>query len=527
MDIFSYMMQNSGQVLDLLLEHIRLTAVAVGLAILVGVPLGILISYVKSLNKPILGITNLIQAVPSMALLGFAIPLLGIGTIPAVGVVFLYSLLPIVKNTYIGISQIKPEMIEAAKGIGMTRAQILRRVQIPLTLPVLMAGVRISAVTAVGLMTIAAFIGAGGLGFLVFSGISSVNNGMIMAGAVPACILALVLDWVLAQVEALVTPVSLQPGVLAHKAKLLKSRTRKKWSVAVVAVLLVALFGNSAYVSFFKDNNVIRIGSKQFTEQLILGNMLAEMIEDNTNLKVETHLGAGGTQVLFNAMRKGELDGYIDYTGTMYVDVLKHKPTSNAAQVYDTSKKELQQKYGMTLLDPTHFSNTYTLAVPQNVADEYGLVNMSDLAKSGSDLMAGTTLEFLNRADGLNGVEKAYGFKFKDAKGIDGATRYVALNSGDVQVIDAFATDGLLKKYNLKVLKDDKHFFPPYYGVPVFRDDVLAKHPELKDIVNKMSAALDEESMRTLNYEVDVEHKSPKEVAHQFLVARGLIKDGR
>ena len=386
MDIFSYMMQNSGQVLDLLLEHIRLTAVAVGLAILVGVPLGILISYVKSLNKPILGITNLIQAVPSMALLGFAIPLLGIGTIPAVGVVFLYSLLPIVKNTYIGISQIKPEMIEAAKGIGMTRAQILRRVQIPLTLPVLMAGVRISAVTAVGLMTIAAFIGAGGLGFLVFSGISSVNNGMIMAGAVPACILALVLDWVLAQVEALVTPVSLQPGVLAHKAKLLKSRTRKKWSVAVVAVLLVALFGNSAYTSFFKDNNVIRIGSKQFTEQLILGNMLAEMIEDNTNLKVETHLGAGGTQVLFNAMRKGELDGYIDYTGTMYVDVLKHKPTSNAAQVYDTSKKELQQKYGMTLLDPTHFSNTYTLAVPQNVADEYGLVNMSDLAKSGSDL---------------------------------------------------------------------------------------------------------------------------------------------
>ena len=181
----------------------------------------------------------------------------------------------------------------------------------------------------------------------------------------------------------------------------------------------------------------------------------------------------------------------------------------------------------MTLLDPTHFSNTYTLAVPQNVADEYGLVNMSDLAKSGSDLMAGTTLEFLNRADGLNGVEKAYGFKFKDAKGIDGATRYVALNSGDVQVIDAFATDGLLKKYNLKVLKDDKHFFPPYYGVPVFRDDVLAKHPELKDIVNKMSAALDEESIRTLNYEVDVEHKSPKEVAHQFLVARGLIKDGR
>lgn len=523
MDIFNYMIQNSSQVLDLLLEHIRLTAVAVGLAILVGVPLGILISYVKSLNKPILGITNLIQAVPSMALLGFAIPLLGIGTVPAVGVVFLYSLLPIVKNTYIGISQIKPEMIEAAKGIGMTRAQILRRIQIPLTLPVLMAGVRISAVTAVGLMTIAAFIGAGGLGFLVFSGISSVNNGMIMAGAVPACILALVLDWVLAQVEALVTPISLQPGVLGQKTKLLKSRKRQKWSVAVVAVLLVALFGNSIYGSFFKDPNVIRIGSKQFTEQLILGNMLAEMIEDNTNLKVETHLGAGGTQVLFNAMRKGEIDGYVDYTGTLYVDVLKHQPTSDATKVYDTSKAEMQEKYGLTMLDPTPFSNTYTLAVPANIAKEYGLATMSDLANSGSSLTAGTTLEFLNRQDGLNGVENAYGFTFKDAKGIDGATRYVALESGDVQVIDAFATDGLLKKYNLTVLKDDKHFFPPYYGVPVIRDEVLANHPELKDVINKMSAALDEESMRTLNYKVDVEHKSPKEVAHQFLVERGLI----
>lgn len=169
MGIFSYMFENIDQIMRLLLEHIQLTAIAVGLAILVGLPLGILISYVKPLNKPVMGATNLIQAVPSMALLGFAIPLLGIGTLPSVIVVFLYSLLPIVKNTYIGISQISPGTIEAARGIGLTRQQILWKVQLPLTLPMLMAGVRISAVTAVGLMTIAAFIGAGGLGFLAAS----------------------------------------------------------------------------------------------------------------------------------------------------------------------------------------------------------------------------------------------------------------------------------------------------------------------------------------------------------------------
>lgn len=524
MSIFNYMFENTDQIMRLLLEHIQLTAIAVGLAIIVGLPLGILISYVKPLNKPVMGATNLIQAVPSMALLGFAIPLLGIGTLPSVIVVFLYSLLPIVKNTYIGISQISPGTIEAARGIGLTRQQILWKVQLPLTLPMLMAGVRISAVTAVGLMTIAAFIGAGGLGFLVFSGISSVNNGMILAGAIPACILALVIDWVLSQVESLVTPVSLQPELLKTRATLTAKRRRQKWSVGIVVALLVVMFGNNVYSSFVKDPNTIRIGSKQFTEQLVLGNMLSEMIEKNTDIKVESHLGAGGTQVLFNAMEKGDIDAYIDYTGTAYVDILKHDPINDAEQVYNTSKQELADKHKIALLTAAPFSNTYTLAVAPNVAQEYNLHTMSDLSQVASSLNAGTTLEFLNRQDGLLGVQKEYGFTFKDAKGIDGATRYVALASGDVQVVDAFSTDGLLKKYNLTVLEDDKGVFPPYYGVPLVREETLEAHPELKDVIDRMMATLDTETMRELNYQVDVEHKNPKEVAHTFLVSKGLIK---
>lgn len=206
MSFYQYLLESKNQIAFLLVEHIQLTVVAVLLAILLGVPLGILISYVQRLCKVVLGSVNVIQAVPSLALLGLAIPLLGIGKLPAVIVVMLYSLLPIVKNTNTGLTNINPDTIEAAQGIGLTGFQILTKVQIPLALPVIMAGVRIAAVTAVGLMTIAAFIGAGGLGFLVFSGISTVNNNLIVAGAVPACILALVVDFVVGQIEKKVSP---------------------------------------------------------------------------------------------------------------------------------------------------------------------------------------------------------------------------------------------------------------------------------------------------------------------------------
>ena len=178
MNFWQYIATNYTEILALLLEHIKLTAISVGLAVLIGVPLGIFISYMSKASKIVLSIANVIQAIPSMALLGFMIPFLGIGAIPAVTAVVLYSLLPIIKNTYTGLESINSQTLEAAKGIGLTRFQILTKVQIPLALPVIMTGVRVASVTAVGLMTMAAFIGAGGLGNLVFSGIRTVNNNV-------------------------------------------------------------------------------------------------------------------------------------------------------------------------------------------------------------------------------------------------------------------------------------------------------------------------------------------------------------
>lgn len=201
MSFIQYILQEYPTVLSLLAEHVQLTFLAVAIAIIIGIPLGILVYSTQRVDKAIMGSVNLIQAIPSMAMLGAVIPLLGIGKLPAIVVVALYSLLPIVKNTFTGIRNTPREILEAAKGIGLTDAQTLFKVQIPIALPVIMAGVRISAVTAVGLITIAAFIGAGGLGFLVFSGISTVNNNLILAGAIPACILALLVDYLGAVVE--------------------------------------------------------------------------------------------------------------------------------------------------------------------------------------------------------------------------------------------------------------------------------------------------------------------------------------
>ncbi len=209
-EYISFIIERSDQLLTLTGEHIYLTLIAVVIAIAIGVPLGILITRVKKLSGFVIGLANALQAMPSLAMLGFMIPILGIGSRPSIVMIFLYSLLPIIKNTYIGLSNVDESMLEAGKGMGMTGGQLMRMVQLPLALPVIMGGIRISAVTAVGLTTLAALIGAGGLGQLIYRGISMVNNKMIIAGAIPAMILALLVDFVLSLMEKVVTPKGLR-----------------------------------------------------------------------------------------------------------------------------------------------------------------------------------------------------------------------------------------------------------------------------------------------------------------------------
>jgi osmoprotectant transport system permease protein len=513
---WNFIMTKYDQILSLLGQHIYLSVISVLIAIIIGIPLGVMISKEQKLAKPVIGAANVIQAVPSLALLGFLIPFIGIGSAPAIVMVVLYSLLPIVKNTYTGLTNIDSDILEAAKGIGLTKSQTMRKVQLPLAFPMIMAGIRISAVTAVGLMTIAAFVGAGGLGYLVFSGVQTVDNYMILAGAIPACILALLIDYIVGKLESKLSYTNKQAGAKAS------NRPLRRFAIPSLVILLLAAGIITVYSNVNSKDKIV-IGSKNFTEQLILGNMLADLIEDKTDIQVERQLNLGGTQVAFNALNSGDIDLYVEYTGTGLVNILKETPNNNPDEVYHVVKKKFHEKYGIELLEPLGFNNTYTLAVKQDTAEKFGLETFSDLAKVSDQLILGPTVEFPNRSDGLIGLSKTYHMNFKDVKAVDGGLRYTALKNEESDVIDAFSTDGLLEAFKLKVLKDDKNFFPPYYAVPIIREDTLKEYPELKSAINALAGKLTDEKMRKLNYKVDSLRESPEKVAKEFLKEEGLI----
>lgn len=524
MNVFDYFINNWDQVLRLTLEHIELTLIAVGFAVLLGVPLGILISYFRKASKTVVGGANVVQAIPSMALLGLAIPLLGIGSLPSVVIVILYSLLPIIKNTYTGITSIDKGTLEAAKAIGLTKSQVLTKVQIPLALPVIMAGVRISAVTAVGLMTMAAFIGAGGLGFLIFSGISTTNNAQILAGAIPAAVLALLVDNIFSVVESLVTPISLQQGQRKSLPEVKRDRRIQKGFLGTVAALLVILFTVTAIGSGTGGKESITIGGKDFTEQFIAVHLMADLIEDRTDLHVERKPNLGGTQVAFGAIKTGDIDLYLEYTGTIYGDTLGYAPNSDMQEVYDTAKKDLKEKFDVDILKQFQFNNTYVLSVTKETAEQYGLETISDLSSVSDAFAIGSTLEFLNREDGILGLKEHYGITFGKEIGINGANKYRAIDSGETDITDAFSTDGLLKKFDLVMLEDDKNFFPPYYAVPVARSGLLAEYPEIASVLDELGQVLTNDIMVDLNYRVDELQQQPDKVARDFLIEQGLLE---
>jgi len=295
---------------------------------------------------------------------------------------------------------------------------------------------------------------------------------------------------------------------------------RKKIISAILTLVII-----SALISGCgKSSGTVVIGSKNFTEQIIMGNMLATLVEKNTDLKVDRKLNLGGTDVAFNALKSGDIDMYVEYTGTGLVNILKKPTQNNSDAVYNEVKKDFKEKYNLDWLEPIGFNNTYTLAISPSVEEKYHPKTISDLKKISSNLVLGSTMEFTERPDGYPGLKKTYNIKFKSVKGMDSGLRYPAIEKGDVDVIDAFSTDGMLKAYNLTVLKDDKNFFPPYYAAPLVRDDTLKKYPELKDVLNKLAGQINDETMRELNYKVDKLGEDPKTVADDFLKSKGLIK---
>ncbi|WP_244835037.1 glycine betaine ABC transporter substrate-binding protein [Clostridium sp. BJN0001] len=519
-NFINFVVERKSQIYDLFIEHIELTIFAVLISVIIGIPLGMFIIRSKKISTIVIGIANVTQSIPSIALLGFLIPVLGIGSKPAIAMVVLYSLLPIIKNTFTGLNNISGSIIEAARGMGLTKRQILIKVQLPLAMPIIMSGIRISAVTAVGLMTIAAFVGAGGLGYLVFSGVQTVNNNMILAGAIPACFLAIILDFIIGKIEYVVTPT----GILQSKGKKnIRKIDKKKLKpiLAVILAILVATVGVVSYKEFTKKTIVV--GSKNFNEQLILGNMLSSLIEKNTDYKVDRKLNLGGGSVVFNALKSGSIDLYVEYTGTGLVNIMGEEPLKDEEKVYNIVRDYFIDNYQLEWLKPLGFNNTYVLAMTKDLANKYNINTISDLKKVDSELNLGCTMEFANRVDGYPGLKEVYGVNFNEVKGLDGGLRYSSLDKNQTQITDAFATDGLIKKFDLKLLEDDKNFFPPYYAAPLVRQETLEKYPELKPLLLKLEGTITDDVMRELNYRAD-EGEDPKAIAEEFLKSKGLIE---
>lgn len=517
-------MQRREELVQLLLEHIQMTSAAVLISICIGIPLGIFVTKNKKASSIVIGIANIMQSIPSIGLLAFLVPVVGIGQKPAIIMVIIYALLPIIKNTYIGITGIQQSAIESASSIGLTKWRILYKIQIPIAMPYIMAGVRISAVTAVGTVTIAAFAGAGGLGWLINLGLNANDADLVLLGALPACLLALVVDFVRGKVENALTPEGLKPvDQITNRTKAERKR-RTVMAVCLLVLILVVPCFTSVYSVFQRKEEKIVIGSENFTEALILGNIYSQLIQDQTDIKVEEKFNLNGTMITMSAMERGDIDTFTDYTGVLISNVLKEEMSSDSKEVYDRVKTGMEENYSMQVSDSLGFSNTYVFAVTPETAAQCHLTKLSELLAQAGSLKLGCTTAFTQREDLLPKLKKEFQVSFKEVNGLEGNIRYQALTSGKVDVIDAFETDAILKKMDLVKLEDDIEFFPPYQAVSITRNETLKKYPQLQEVMDMMEGAITTEEMMDMNYQVDVEGKTPKETAVEFLKEKGMIE---
>lgn len=301
--------------------------------------------------------------------------------------------------------------------------------------------------------------------------------------------------------------------------------TQRSLSLLLAALLSVSLMACSRDDPSRTGTQKITVGSKNFTEQIILGEMLALLIENRTEIKVERKLNLGGSIICFEALKQGDLDLYPEYTGTGLTAILKQRAITDPDTVLDTVRSEFKEQYDLIWLEPFGFNNTYTLTMRGDHARELGVSRISDLEKYKGTLRSGFTAEFMERPDGYPGLIKHYGFEFAiRPKDFDPGLMYKAVSEGSVDVICGFATDGRIPAYGLKVLEDDKGFFPPYHAAPLVRASTLKKHPRLREVLGLLAGRIDNEKMAAMNYRVDKQGAVHRRVAEEFLRSNGMIK---
>lgn len=306
--------------------------------------------------------------------------------------------------------------------------------------------------------------------------------------------------------------------------KMFSTKTQRVGLSAIALVGLTAgVAGCGTTSGAGAKSDTIVIGGKNFTEQLIMSNMLQQLIQhDDPKLKVVMKDNLD-SNVAWNAMKNKDVDVYVEYTGTGLVNILKDPVTTNPQKAYDEVKSQFESKYHITWLKPIGFNDTYAMVMQKSEANKLGITDISQLAKQSGNLVLGTEQDFVTRHDGLPAMNKLYGTHFKSVKSMEIGLKYQALISNKVDVIDGFSTDPQIPQYHLVVLKDNKHLFPPYYAAPIIQDSTLKAHPELKGILNKLAGKIDDNEMQKLNYQVDAQHKTPAQVAKAWLTSQGLI----
>ncbi|MDJ0787211.1 MAG: ABC transporter permease/substrate-binding protein [Myxococcota bacterium] len=501
-----------------LTAHLQLSLAALSLGTLLSVPLGIFVSRRQGLEASVLGVASVIQTIPSLALLAIMVPLLGvtaafassalgielrsIGFLPAWIALTLYSVLPILRNTVTGIAGVDPALVEAARGVGMTPRQQLARVELPLAMPVIVAGLRTATVWVVGTATLSTPVGATSLGNYIFSGLQTRNQAAVLVGCVAAAGLAILLDAIIRGLEV---------G--------LRERRRNVLSLSGAVLAALCLYTAGATASGWlagRGEAPVRIGSKTFSEQYILSELLAGFVEREVGAASEAIQSLGST-VLFDALAQDEIDVYVDYSGTIWATIMKREGLpEDRAEVLRAVRKFLMEEHGIVLAAALGFENTYALAMRGAQADSLGVERLSQLGAVSPGLEIGGDYEFFQRAE-WQALESTYRLAFRNERSMDAALMYQAVERGEVDVISAYSTDGRIAALGLSLLVDDRGVIPPYDAIVMVAPRVARERPEIVEALSRLEGRIDASAMQRLNGAVDSGGRSPARVAREFL----------
>jgi osmoprotectant transport system permease protein len=502
---------------DYLARHVLLSASALALGIVLALPLGLWLVRHPRLRWPALAAAGFVQTIPGLALLALFYPLLlglstftdrlfgfrlpALGFLPSLLALTLYSMLPILRNAVAGLTGLDPAVMEAASAVGMTSRQRLLRVEAPLAAPVVMAGIRTAAVWTIGAATLSTSVGQTSLGNYIFTGLQTENWIFVLFGCAVAAAFAFVADQLLGLIET---------GATQRDAKRVWFGATLMAAGVAAALTPLMASGPRAYL----------VGAKNFSEQFILAELISERLA-REGVTVERKEGLGSA-VAFRALAGSDIDVYVDYSGTLWANVLGRSDTPASAAMMSELTSALKQRFGVLLLGPLGFENAYALAMRRERAAALGVHTIADLARHAGELNFGTDLEFLSRPE-WTALKNAYGLNFKAQRAYTPTFMYRAIDSADVDVITAFSSDGRIAAQGLVVLDDPKHAIPSYDAVllvsPRRAQDELIRRA-LAPLIGKISVG----PMREANFMVDrdTDKATPQEAARFLAQAAGL-----